>query len=53
MGSTSRMPAWVTIVAAATAAGLLIVAGCTLEKTESRPQTRTARPSRNGKPIPA
>src|SRR5437763_16921671 len=39
MGSTSRMPVWITIVAlaAASAAGLLIVAGCTLDKTESRP----------------
>jgi hypothetical protein len=38
MGSTSRMPVWVTVLAGAAAAGLLIVAGCTLDKTESRPQ---------------
>ncbi|HZW32496.1 MAG TPA: hypothetical protein VFF52_17410 [Isosphaeraceae bacterium] len=40
MGSMSRMPWRIAIGAAtmASAIGLLIVAGCTLDKTESRPQ---------------
>ena len=38
MRSTSRMPVWASILAAATAAGLLAVAGCTLDKPENQPQ---------------
>src|SRR5262245_818307 len=38
MGSTSRMPMWVTVCTGAAITGLLIVAGCTLDKVESRPQ---------------
>ena len=40
MGSTSRLPLGIAIVAATMAAviGLVIVAGCTLDKTESRTQ---------------
>jgi hypothetical protein len=37
MGSTSRMSVWIMILAGSAAAGLLIVAGCTLDKVESRP----------------
>jgi hypothetical protein len=40
MGSTSRIPLWIALVAATmiAAISLLIVAGCTLDKIESRPQ---------------
>jgi hypothetical protein len=38
MGSTSRMPVWIAILAGAATAILLIVAGCALDKTETRPQ---------------
>jgi hypothetical protein len=38
MRSTNRMPMWVSILASATAAGLLIVAGCALDKPENRPK---------------
>ena len=38
MRSTSRMPVWASILAAATAAGLLAVAGCTLDKPENQPK---------------
>jgi hypothetical protein len=32
------MPAWISVLAGATVASLLIVAGCVLDKTESRPK---------------
>ena len=38
MRSTSRMPVWASILAGATAAGLLAVAGCTLDKPENQPK---------------
>lgn len=38
MRSTSRMPVWITILAGATAAGLLAVAGCAIDKPESQPK---------------
>jgi hypothetical protein len=38
MRSTSRMPVWVSILAGMTAGGLLIVAGCTLDKPGNQPQ---------------
>lgn len=38
MRSTSRMPVWASILAGATAAGLLAVAGCSLDKPESQPR---------------
>jgi hypothetical protein len=38
MNKKFRVPVWVWILAAATAAGPLVVVGCTLDKNESRPQ---------------
>ena len=38
MRSTSRMPVWVSILAGMTVGGLLIVAGCALDKPGDRPQ---------------
>lgn len=38
MHSTSRMPLWASILAGATAAGLLMVAGCALDKPENQPK---------------
>ncbi|MGP0065681.1 MAG: hypothetical protein ACLQGP_19015 [Isosphaeraceae bacterium] len=38
MRSTSRMPVWVSILSGMTAAGLLIVAGCALDKPGNGPQ---------------
>ena len=38
MLTTSRMPVWVLLLAAATAAGLLAVAGCALDKPENQPK---------------
>jgi hypothetical protein len=38
MRSTSRMPMWVAILAGMAASGLLIVAGCALDKPGGRPQ---------------
>jgi hypothetical protein len=38
MRSTSRMPVWASILAGATAAGLLAVAGCALDKPENQPK---------------
>lgn len=38
MRSTSRMPVWALILAGATAAGLLAVAGCALERPENQPK---------------
>ena len=38
MRSTSRMPVWVSILASTTAAGLLVVGGCALDKPENRPK---------------
>ena len=35
MRSTRRMPVWVSILASATAAGLLMVVGCALDKPEN------------------
>jgi hypothetical protein len=37
MRPTSRMPVWATIVASAMAAGLMLVAGCTLDRPENQP----------------
>jgi len=38
MRSTSRVPVWASILAVATAAGLLAVAGCALDKPENQPK---------------
>jgi hypothetical protein len=38
MRSTSRMPVWASILAGATAAALLAVAGCALDKPDSQPK---------------
>jgi hypothetical protein len=38
MGSTSRMPVWVSILAATAVAGLLVVAGCALDKNGAPPE---------------
>ena len=38
MCSTNRLPVWASILAGATAAGLLAVAGCALDKPESQPK---------------
>ncbi len=38
MLTTSRMTVWATILASATAIGLLVVAGCTLDNPENRPK---------------
>jgi hypothetical protein len=51
MASTSRLPVWVLILAGATAAGLLAVAGCALDKPESQPKKVFARIGGHGEPI--
>lgn len=38
MLTTSRIPVWASLLAAATAAGLLAVAGCALDKPENQPR---------------
>ena len=38
MRSMSRVPVWVSILAGATAAGLVVVAGCALDNPENRPR---------------
>jgi hypothetical protein len=38
MRLSSRMPVWVSILASTTAAGLLVVGGCALDKPENRPK---------------
>jgi hypothetical protein len=48
MRSTIRMPVWVSILASAAAAGLLAVAGCSLDNPESRPRQVFNRIGGNG-----
>ena len=48
MRSTIRMPVWVSILAGAAAAGLLAVAGCSLDNPDSRPRQVFNRIGGNG-----
>jgi hypothetical protein len=49
MRSTSRIPVWVSILVGATAAGLLAVAGCALDKPENQPKQIFERIGGSGK----